>query len=132
MYNYVVNRLKKQSIDILVMCLAGKYFHVMMNSSGTKILLLIKMPSFLTSKNGISMTDSSLIMNTSKVVAFQDAVEKVNRKNYHKMDIWDPPQCIKLPFKCNTNIPVEYETGGFESWTIQEATDEAMDDMKYY
>ena len=107
MYNYVVNRLKKQSIDILVMCLEGKYFHVMMNSSGTKILLLIKMPRFFRSKNCIIMADSSLNANTSKVVAFQDAVEKVNWENDHKMDIWGPPKHIKLPFKRNTNIPVE-------------------------
>ena len=96
MYNYADNRQKKQSIDILVMCLKKKYFHVMMNSSGTKMLLLIKMPSLLTSKNCISMADSSLTMNTSKVVAFHDAVEKVSRENNHEMDIWGPPQRIKL------------------------------------
>ena len=91
MYNYVNNRQKKQSIDILVMCLEEIDFHVMMNSSGTNILSLIKMPRFLTSKNRINMANSSLIMNTSKVVAFQDAVEKVNRENNHKMDIWGLP-----------------------------------------
>ena len=77
MYIYDDNRQKKQSIDILVMCLEEKYFHVMMNSSGTNILSLIKMPRFLTSKNRINMANSSLIMNTSKVVAFQDTAKKL-------------------------------------------------------
>ena len=128
MYNYVNNRQKKQSIDILVMCLDEIDFHVMMNSSGPKILLLIKMPSFFRSKNCISMADSSLNTNTSKVVAFQDAVEKVNRENYHEMDIWGPPQCIKFSFKCNTNIPAEYLNDGFESWKIHQAAHSSIED----
>ncbi len=74
------------------------------------------------------MTDRSLTMNTSKVVAFQDAVEKVNRENYHKMDIWGPPQCIKLSFKCDTNIPVEYLNDGFESWKIHQAVHSSIED----
>ena len=65
MYNYVDNRQKKLSIDILVMCLEDKDFHVKMNSSGTEILLSTKMPSFFTSKDSISMADSSLTTNTS-------------------------------------------------------------------
>ena len=69
-YDYVDNRQKKLSIDIHVMCLDDKDFQVKMNSSGTEILLSTKMPIFFTSKDRVSMVDSSLTTNTSKVVAF--------------------------------------------------------------
>ena len=74
------------------------------------------------------MVDSLLTTNTSKVVAFQDAVEKVNRESNHIMDIWGPPQRIILQFKCGTNIPVEYLTNRFESWTVHQAAHSSMDD----
>ena len=44
------------------------------------------------------------------------------------MDIWGPLQHIKLPFKCNTNTPVEHVTNEFESWTIHQAAYLSMDD----
>lgn len=126
LYNYVDNRQKKLSIDVLVMCLEETDFNAKMNSSGTEILLSTKMPSFFTSKNCIRMADGSLTANMSKVVASQDAADKFAKDNNHETDIWGPPQRIKLPFKCDTIIPVEHKTDGFESWTIQEMTDESM------
>ena len=76
------------------------------------------------------MADSSLAMNTSKVITFQDAVEKVNRENDREIDIRVPPQCIKLPFKRNTNIYVENLNDEFDSWTIHQAAHSSIDDER--
>ena len=74
------------------------------------------------------MVDSSLTTNTSKVVAFQDAVEKMNRESNHIMDIWGPLQRIILQFKYGKNISVEHLTNRFESWTVHQAAHSSMDD----
>ena len=44
------------------------------------------------------------------------------------MDIWGPSKHIKIPFKRNMNIPVEYLNDGFESWTIHQIAYSSIDD----
>ena len=75
------------------------------------------------------MIDSRLTPNTSKIVGLDALLAKMNVDNNQEDDFRGPPQRIKLPFKCDTKIPVEAEPGYFESWEIED--DQGNMDLQY-
>ena len=53
------------------------------------------------------MVDNRLTENTSKIVALDELLSKLNVDTDHETEVHGPPQRIKLPFKCDTKIPID-------------------------
>ena len=53
----------------------------------------------------------------------------------HEEDLFGPPQRIKIPFKCDTKVPIEAEPQYFEAWGIEEEDQESgmlSTEQQYY
>ena len=71
--------------------------------------------------------DSQLHVNTSKVVAFDALDIKVDSNleaGEEEYESFKPPQVVKLPFICDTKIPIDHKMQAFESdWIITDGDD---------
>ena len=120
MYEYVDKKQKKVAIDLLVSTLPADSYNVRYNEAGTEILLYTKLPDFFTSTARVKMVDNKLTENTSKIVALDELLSKLNVDTDHETEVHGPPQRIKLPFKCDTKIPIEADPAYFESWELSD------------
>lgn len=127
-YDYMDTRQKKVTVDLLVQSLEPDQFSVKFNDAGTEILVSTRLPDFFANTNRLAMIDNKLNANSSKVVAFEKCVTKLGVDTDHAEDIFGPPQRIKLPFKCDTKIPIEPEPQFFESWGL----DTGIADVQQY
>ena len=124
MYEYVDQKQKKVAIDLLVSTLPDDSYNVRYNEAGTEILLYTKLQSFFTSTDRVRMVDNRLTENTSKIVALDALLSKLNVDTDHEKELYGPPQRIKLPFKCDTKIPIEADPAYFESWELEDENGE--------
>ena len=120
MYQYADQKQKKVAIDLLVSTLPADSYNVRYNEAGTEILLYTKLPDFFTSTDRVNMVDNRLTENTSKIVALDELLSKLNVDTDHEKEVHGPPQRIKLPFKCDTKIPIEADPAYFESWELSD------------
>ena len=107
MYNYMDRRQKKITIDLCVPSLPSENFNVKFNEYGAEILVYTKLPDFFTMTSRITMNNDKLNDNSSKVVAFEECVTRLGVETDHEVNLYGPPQRIKLPFKCDVKIPIE-------------------------
>ena len=129
MYEYVDRKQKKVAIDLLVSTLPADTYNVRYNEAGTEILVFTKLQSFFTQTDRVKMVDKSLNENTSKIVALDELLSKLRVEADHEQDVYGPPQRIKLPYKCDTKIPIEADPAYFESWQIED--DEGATDQQF-
>ena len=131
-YDYIDTRQKKVCLDFLVYSMDREKFLCKFNKSGSQVLIYTRIPNIFTARSRIMDADSKLQVNTSKVVAFDalDAkVEATLEADEEEYESFGPPQVVKLPFICDTKIPIDHEMQAFESdWTI---TDEDDGDMQF-
>ena len=130
MYEYVDHKQKKVAIDLLVATLPQDSYKVDFNEAGTEILVYTTMPEFFTSTDRVKLVDDQLTANTSKIVALDALLAKLNVDTNHEKDVYGPPQRIKLPFKCDTKIPMEADPGYFDSWEIED--EHGAKDQQYH
>lgn len=131
-YDYMDDRQKMITIDILVQTLEPDHFSVKFNEAGTEIHVSTRLPDFFACANRLTMIDTKLTSNSSKVVAFEKCITKLGVDTDHEEDIFGPPQKIKLPFKCDTKIPIEPEPQFFESWGINTGNPGDVTAQQYY
>ena len=120
---------KKVAIDLLVSCLPTDSYKICFNESGTEILVFTTLPEMFLSTRRSKLINPNLTANTSKMVALDALLAKMHVDNDHENSFRGPPQRIKLPFKCDTKIPIEADPGYFESWEIED--DEGNSDLQY-
>ena len=125
LYNYMDNKQLKCTVDLLVHTFPGENFNVKFNSDGSEILVYTKLPQFFTDVNRLKINNVKLTGNSSKVVAFEECVTKLGVDTDHEENLFGPPQRIKMPFKCDTKVPIEAEPQYFEAWGIDEEGQES-------
>ena len=131
-YDYMDDRQKMITIDILVQTLEPDHFSVKFNEAGTEIHVSTRLPDFFACANRLTMIDTKLTSNSSKVVAFEKCVTKLGLDTGYVDDLYGPPQRIKLPFKCDVKIPIQPEPQYFESWGLDTGVLGEGPDQQYY
>lgn len=129
MYEYVDDKQKKVAIDLLVTCLPTESYKICFNESGTEILVYTTLPEVFFKTDRSNLMNPNLTSNTSKIVALDALLAKLNVDNNHEDDFRGPPQHIKLPFKCDTKIPIEADPGYFQNWEIEDG--DGGSDLQY-
>ena len=97
------------------------------NKSVSQVLIYKRIPKVFTIRSQVTEADSQLHGNTSKVVAFDALDIKVDSNleaGEEEYESFKPPQVVKLPFICDTKIPIDYKMQAFESdWIITDGDD---------
>jgi hypothetical protein len=117
-YPYKEDKQKKVCIDFIVLPLPRESYRLSFNVTGTQVFLYTQVPKILIDKRRLMTANTSLTEDTSKAVAFEEVADPLTEGNEDSDPIWGPPQVVKLPFPCDTAIPIEHEMQAFESWSI--------------
>ena len=130
-YPYKEKRQKKVALDFIVFNQETESFKASFNKNGTQILLYTKLPELFTSKRRVMAANTKLEEDTSKTVAFEEAIgeEDLIKK---KDPIYGPPQIITLPYPCDTSIPIEHSMDGFEAWEVPNDDINLHGEMQYH
>ena len=133
-YPYTQNRQIQVCVDFLVLSMPRENFKCRFNSNGTEVLLYTKIPGMFTAKERVLHADDKLGENTSKAVAFEEVIGEYAKNRPDEGDgIYGPPQVIRLPFPCDTTIPIEHEMQAFEGWIVPDANNPLEPgDSQYY
>ena len=84
-YPYKRKRQKKVALDVIVFSQETENFKASFNKSGTQILLYTKLPELFTSKKRVTAANTKLEEDTSKAVAFEEAIgeeDLITKRSY--------------------------------------------------
>ena len=134
-YPYKESRQKKVCIDMIVLSLASEDFRCAFNANGSEMLIYTRVPDIFTCKKRVMDANHGIQADNSKAVAFEEVSEPVRSDIVIDEGLWGQPQIIKLPYQCDTTIPIDHEMQAFPSWVLKsygENESEISADQQYH